>query len=304
MSRWRYLTFILALLALTLLASRLPAQSEAALKQYFEGRTVTVRIAMPGTEDGIDLYPGNDPPLDFPRYADRLKDNGTAIRSGESVMITKIKVKSKLIEFQLGGGGYGTMGDETSSGVSVSSAEKTKREKNLESELKRETDPVKKRAMREELDDLRNDRERENARNRAAVADAEETKKQTIRQRRLEGGSRFNLRYRENVPASALTPQSIKQALAGYLLFDEPSADASPLQPAAPAEAPAPTVSGLPRKGMLLADADALLGAPQKTSERMEGRLKVVTRTYSAAAGKITAEFVEGVLIRYTASSN
>ena len=197
---------------------RLQAQSEAVLRQHFEGKTVTMKLAMPGTEDGVDIYPTAETPLDFPRYADRLKDNGTAIRSGESVMITKIKVKSKLIEFQLGGGGYGTTGDETSSNVGVSSTPKTKREKNLEAELKRETDPNKQRDMREEIDKLRSDREREDARNRASVAEAQEQKKLNIRQRRLEGGSRFNIRYRDGVPASALTPESIKQALAEYVV--------------------------------------------------------------------------------------
>ena len=52
----------------------------------------------------------------------------------------------------------GTMGDETSSNVSVSSAPKTKREQNLEGELRRETDPARKRAMKEELDELRKER--------------------------------------------------------------------------------------------------------------------------------------------------
>jgi hypothetical protein len=294
----------IALPALVLLlgVSRLPAQSEAALRQHFEGKTVTTKLAMPGTEYGVDIYPTAETPLDYPRYADRLKDYGTAIRSGESVMVTKVKVKSKLIEFQLEGGGYGTSGDETSSNVSVSSTPKTKREKNLEAELKRETDPNKQREMKEEIDQLRTDREREDARNRASVAEAQEQKKENIRQRRLEGGSRFNIRYRDGVPTSALTPESIKQALAEYVSFEGALAGPTPLQPAG--GEPTPSKSGLPRKGMLMTEADELLGTPQKTSERMEGRLKVVTRVYSTGAGLVSAEFVEGVLIRYTASSN
>src|SRR5215210_6853941 len=127
-------------LAFCLLTHTLLAQSEAALKERLEGRPVTLKLAMPGTEDGVDIYPGADKPLDYPRYASRLKNYGTAIGSGESAMVTKIKVKSGLIEFQLDGGGYGTMGDETSSNVNVSSAPKTKREQNLEGELRRETD--------------------------------------------------------------------------------------------------------------------------------------------------------------------
>jgi mannitol/fructose-specific phosphotransferase system IIA component len=35
----------------------------------------------------------------------------------------------------------------------------------------------------------------------------------------------------------------------------------------------------------------------------MEGKLKVVTRAYTSK-GKVTAEFVEGVLFRYTVTSD
>ena len=31
------------------------AQSEAQLKQHFEGRRVTLKIAMPGAEEGVDI---------------------------------------------------------------------------------------------------------------------------------------------------------------------------------------------------------------------------------------------------------
>ena len=300
----RRLFAILLLLA----PAQVYAQSEAALREYFEGRTVRVKIAMPGTEDGVDVYPGTAKPIDFPRHASRLKKNGTALRAGDEALVTKVKVKSKLIEFQLDGGGYGTMGDETSSSVGVPDAPKTKREENLESELKREQDPAKRRAIKEELDDLEADRERENARNRASVAEAEESKKANIRQRRLEGGSRFNIRYNAGVPSSALTPDAVKEALAAYVEFTPVASESpAPAMPLAGSVAPPASPSaagGLPSKGMLVADVDRLLGTPQKTSDRMEGRLKVISRVYSTNSGRVTAEFVEGVLIRYTVTSN
>ena len=295
----------LATLLMCLVPAVLRGQSEATLRQYFEGRTVTVKIAMPGTEDGVDIYPGTAKPLDYPRHASRLKGNGTALKAGDDALVTKIKVKSNLIEFQLDGGGYGTMGDETSSSVSVAQAPKTKREQNLEAELKREQDPAKRRDMKEELDDLKAERERENSRNRASVAEAEESKKANIRQRRLEGGSRFNIRYKNGVPASALTPEAVKEALAAYVEFPEPeTAPPSPMPIAANDPATRPAASGLPSKGMLLADVDRLLGTPSKTTDRMEGRLKVTTRVYPTDKGQVTAEFVEGVRIRYTMTSN
>jgi len=291
-----------ALLALLLLPLRAEAQSEAALKDYFEGKSVTLKLAMPGTEAGVDIYPADPKPLDYPRYADRLKDNGTAIRAGQQARVTKVRVKGSHIEFQLDGGGYGTMGDDTSPDVSVPSTGKSKRERNLEGELKRETDPDRRREIKEELDDLRKDREREDARNRAEVADASEQKKENIRQRRLEGGSRFNLRYRDALPASALTPEGLKGALAEYVSFEDAPALAGMPVTSAPA-ASAPAAPGMPRKGMSAPEVEALLGAPVDSAERKEGRLTVMTRSYRAPSGRMTAEFVEGVLIRYSITS-
>jgi hypothetical protein len=293
------------LASLTLWVPALAAQSEPELKQFFEGRTVTPKLAMPGTEDGIDIYPGTTRPLEYPRYADRLKDNGTSIKAGEPVIITKIKVKPKLIEFQLGGGGYGTFGDETGN-VSATQAPKTNRERNLEAQLKRETDPARKRAIRGELDDLRAEREREDARNRSAVAEAQEHRKQNVRQRRLEGGSRFNIRYRDGVPVSALTPEAVMAALAEYLDFGQLRTTASAPSDVREQIGPQPEKprrGGLPRKGMLAQEVDAQLGPPATSKERKEGTLRVQTREYSTPEGRITGEFVEGVLIRYTVTS-
>ena len=290
--------WLLALAGLTYAAAPLGAQSETVLKEYFEGRTVAPKLAMPGTEDGVDVYPGSPRPLDYSRYASRLKEYGTAIRAGEPVMVTKVKLKSKHIEFQLGGGGYGTFGDETSSQVSTEPAPKTKREKNLEAELQRVTDPARKRALKEELDDLKSAREREDARNRSAVAEAEEHRKSNIRQRRLEGGSRFNLRYVDHVPPEALRPEAVIRAL-------EPFVDFGQLQPETPASIPAgrPVPAGPLRKGMLLQEVDQALGAATASAERKEGSLKVTQRKYSSPMGQVTADFVEGVLVRYSLTS-
>lgn len=301
--------WLLAFPMLLSLAAPLTAQSEADLRRHFEGKRVTLRIDMPGTEQGVDIYPGTERPLDYPRYASRLKDHGTAIEAGEDAMITKIRVKSSHIEFQLDGGGYGTMGDETSSSVPVESSPKSKREKNLEAELKREKDPVRRRALQEELDDLRSAREREDARNRAQVAVAEEQKDQNIRQRRLAGGSRFNVRYRGDLPAAVLMPQGLEAALAEYVTFPQLPVNTSATG-AAPAAAGSATgdsaapASPLPRKGMTAAELEQMLGTPVQTAERSEGTLRVVTRTYRYPEGQVTAEFVEDVLIRYSMTSD
>src|SRR6267143_1838162 len=95
------------------------AQTEADLKRYFEGKHVTLMMDMPATKDGVNVYPEREQPLNYSEYANRLKQHGASVRRGEQIMVTKVKVKDKHIEFQLGGGGYGTAGDETDSSVNV-----------------------------------------------------------------------------------------------------------------------------------------------------------------------------------------
>jgi hypothetical protein len=276
------------------------AQSEAELKEYFEGRTVTVKIDMPATDDGIDVWPGAKPPIDFTRYAKRVKATGTAVHAGDAIVVTKVKVKDKLIEFQLGGGGFGTFGDNTSSNVYVHSAEKTQREKNLERDVKTEKDPAKKRAMQEELDGLRKDREREDARNQAAVAEAEEKKKENIRRQALAAGSRFNLRYKDRVPSEAITPDAVMDALAEYVDFGGAPATVSTGSPLTNSDLRPATL----RKGLTRAETDDILGQPKATKEGKEGTLHTLTATYESQLGRVEALFVEGILVRYSVSSD
>jgi hypothetical protein len=196
------------------------AQTEDDLKNYFEGKRVEVKIDMPATKDGINVYPKRNRPIDFGKYSQSLKTFGTSLLEGDRVMITKIKVKDKHIEFQLGGGGYGTFGDESAS-VYVPTASKSRREKNLEKDIKYETDERRRRRMREELDYLRRDRRREDNQNRAEAAVAEEIAKSRIQEKRLQAGSRFNIRFDRKITADDLTPEVIMDALAEYFYFSD-----------------------------------------------------------------------------------
>ena len=94
------------------LPTRGHAQDEARLRRALEGKRVTLQIDMPATSAGVDLFPGTSRPLDFGKYAGRLKSAGTAYKQGETAIITKVRVKGDNIEIQLGGGGYGTFGDQ------------------------------------------------------------------------------------------------------------------------------------------------------------------------------------------------
>jgi hypothetical protein len=300
-----------ALFALSFVAAALPAfaQSEPELKDFFEGKSVRVKLDMPATQQGIDLYADARRPINFEEYSARVKATGIAIRAGDSVMVTKVRVKEKLIEFQLAGGGYGTFGDDTSGTVYTGATPKSNREKDLERLVKSETDAARKRRLQRELDDLKAERAREDIRNQSAAAAASEAKKSRIADTRLHSGSRFNIRYQNGVPPG-LGPDGIMRALSEYVDFpfatdravDRPQPAASRTSLAQETRRP-PAGGGTIRKGMTMAEVDGSLGEPEKSTTRSEGTLKVITAIYSRDDQRITAEFVEGVLIRYSIAS-
>jgi hypothetical protein len=273
------------------------AQDEAALKAAFERQRVTVRIDMPGSDDGVDVRVQtgivSSINLDLPRYRNDLKRYGTAIRAGDSAMVTLVKVKKDIIEFQLDGGGFGTFGDNTSTSSNIPLVEKTAREKTLENQLKTEKDADKRRSMQSELDRLRDRREFENRRIRADRERDEEIKRERVAADRLRGGSRFNIRYKDRVPPGVHV-EDLRTALAEFVDFRDAAPAAVNLPPLEPARV---------RKGMLRGDAEKLYGRPEKTSQKTLGEFTVVTLVFVSGEQRITADFVEDVLVRYTISS-
>lgn len=278
------------------LAAPAAAQSEAELKSAFEGRRITLRIDMPGDSDGVDVHADAKRAVDFNKYKDALKRHGTAIHVGETVVVTLVKLKKDLIEFQLGGGGFGTLGDDTSTSANLRLPERTSRERDLEKRIKDEDDRDRRRRLERDLDDLRERRERETARIMAERERIEEQKRERIAEQRLRAGSRFNIRYEDRVPAG-MRPEDLMAALAEYVDFGG--------RPG-PRESPAPPPSGditLVRKGLLRVEAERLFGTPASASERREGALTVTTLVFTIADQRITAEFVDEVLVRYTIMS-
>jgi hypothetical protein len=295
--------FAAVALVMAVLAVPAGAQNEGALKTFFEGKRVVSRIDLPGTSDGVDVKADSDGQIDSRQYGDRLKTYGTALRAGDLAVVTLVKVKKDVIEFQLSGGGYGTFGDDTSTSVSIPGVEKSSREKELERLLKDEKDDRDRRELEREQNDLRDRRERENRRIEAERVAARAIKQEQIAERRLHGGSRFNIRYADAVPRD-IGPEGVMVALAKYLDFSELGW---------PAASPRPSVTGVVasqagdltlRKGMTRADAERLLGPSQQSTDRREGNVTIVTLVFLRADERITAEFIEDVLVRYTIASN
>ena len=285
------------------LAAPAAAQNEDALRSFFEGKRVALKIDMPGTSDGVDVRPDAGRALDYRQYGDRLKAYGVALRAGDSAAVTLVKVKKDLIEFQLSGGGFGTFRDDSSSSVSIPSVQKSDREKELEKSVREETDSRRKRELREQLEDVRNRRERENRRIDVERIWAEERKKERIAWERLHGGSRFNLRYSGAVPAG-IRPEEVMAALAEYVDFSAAGLETQTEDalPAAAVES-RPSPGSLPRKGMTRAEAEREFGSPTEVSDHREGGLAVTTLVFVRDEQRIATEFVEDVMVRYTITS-
>src|SRR6185436_21188869 len=119
-----------------------------------------------------------------------------------------------------------------------SSSSKTSRESDLERRIKAETDRTRKREMQDELDDLRRDRQRRDDRRRREVEDYNILASERDRAKALRSGSRFNLRFKKDVPQGALTADGVfdymtKWATAG----SGPAPRADKPAPSHPAEA-------------------------------------------------------------------
>jgi hypothetical protein len=283
----------------TAVASPAAAQNEAALKSFFEGQRVTVRIDMPGTSDGVNVYADARRPMDMGEYRNDLKKFGTALRAGQSAMVTLIKVKNDLIEFQLDGGGFGTFGDDTSTSVYMPLVQKSEHEKELERKIRDEDDRERRHRMERERDELRERRERENRRIQIEKERAEERKAERVAERRLTGGSRFNVRYDDHVPPG-MRPEDMMAALAEYVDFRGLELDRGVrLQPERLDAADITTL----HKGMSRADVERAFGRAAEASQKTIGDVTVTTLVFVVNDQRVSAEFVEDILVRYTITS-
>jgi hypothetical protein len=94
----RQFAIVVSLLFLTITAQ---GQSAKAIQTFFEGKQVVLRIDMPGTSSGVNLYPERSRALDYREYSERLKTHGIALEAGSVASINRLKVKSNHLELQL-----------------------------------------------------------------------------------------------------------------------------------------------------------------------------------------------------------
>ena len=281
---------------------------------YFSGKQVLVKIDMPGTQKGIDLRFNKPSPMDWKEYSSRLKQCGAAIRKGDIARVTTVVVKKDMIEFQLDGGGFGTFGDDTNTTVVAKVVPKSDYEKSLEQQIANTDDPDKKRQLQRDLDRERARRERQDAINQSAAQVASQIKAQQVMDKRMQGGSRFNLRWQGSIPAEQLTPDAVMARLSEYIDFSGLQAGEAP-QPAAPPMGPAisPQPPNQPppasptaqlQRGMSLNDVANLLGQGKLLSDST-GDNGLKTQVYEYVSGDRRAEvtFVEGTVVKFSITS-
>jgi hypothetical protein len=300
------------------LAAPVAAQTEAELKRAFEGQYVVVRMEMPATHKGVDLNPAREPSVDFSAYSARLREFGVAIREGDRVLVTSVRVKKKNIEFHLGGGGYGVWGDDSGS-VYVPSADKSRREKDLEKRIKDERDPDRRRRMKRELDDLKDDRHREDRDREAEKRYLEEQKKSEIADKRLDAGSRVNIWIpEETLAGGAPTPAQLRRMLAPVIDFgdDGPrprltssngrdsrdSREVERRDDDRRSSGPAGSDADL-RRGMSTEDVHDLLGKPVRSKAGKQGELATLTEWYESGDRVTEVTYAAGVVIKFSTSS-
>src|SRR5271156_3573397 len=264
-------------LGAVLLAVAFPLLSFAAqngadpIVSYFSGKQVVIKIDMPGTQKGIDLRYNNSTPMNWKEYSSRLKQFGAAIHKGDVARITTIVVKKDMIEFQLDGGGFGTFGDDTNTTVAAKVIPKSDYEKSLEQQIANTDDPDKKRQLQRDLDRERARRDRENAINQRAAQVASQIKAQQVADKRLTGGSRFNLRWSKSIPENELSSDAIMNLLADYVDFSglqaggaapaaAPTGGIAPASQPGPSQSPSASPTEQLQRGMSLNDVANLLG--------------------------------------------
>jgi hypothetical protein len=82
------------------------AQTESELKKLFEGKSVTFRIDMPATSDGVNIYPEKAHSINYTEHHKRLKTHGATLLRGESARVTELRIGDGQIDVDFASTGF------------------------------------------------------------------------------------------------------------------------------------------------------------------------------------------------------
>ena len=279
------------IVAMVSLAVGLQAQDEKALREAFEGRLVAPLLAMPATTRGVNVFPHRRDALDNLELEEALEKYGVGVERGQAIQITRIKVKRKHIEFQLGAGGVRQEPRvESSVYVGESAAER-----NLRDRIKNARSESEKKNLERELARLRYERQREEDQRRREAEAAQQAlvAENTAEEWAMKAGARFNVRFDSRVPKGVMTQEGFSSLLARWVDFEPP--------PEAGNAVPLASLSKL-RKGLTFDEVEQVVGKPGACEDGTVGDLDVSNCKWGLTEGSLDAQFVGGVLVKYTAA--
>ena len=130
----------------------------------------------------------------------------------------------------------------------------------------------------------------------------------------MRGGSRFNLRWSGSIPADQLTPEAVMKLLADYIDFTGQQAAGAALSAQTVAAAPSQSLgsnspTGSPtaqlKRGMKMDEVTQLFGQGKQVSQSVSGDgLKTQVVEYVSGDRRVDVTYVEGLVVRYSISSN
>ncbi len=183
-----------------------PETPEDRIKRSLEGRQMLVKMDMPASDIGVNVFVDNsEVTLDADNYKKLVKDSGVSIRQGSRPRITGVKFAGGGIELELDGGG--SPGRDWVVGRVVldqpAPVAKSDRELELERRLPAETTSAAIAFVRSDLDAERMRRLEQDERNRAAFGRALALRNEYIAENRKNWGSKLRIIIRsrkETVP--------------------------------------------------------------------------------------------------------
>lgn len=210
---------ILAISCVAAFAQNAREQAEATLIQTFRLTSVTVKVPMPATAKGIEIAANKQNSTDAEKNQKRLKTYGTAIGSGESVLVTGVRVTKGEISFELSGGGApeGKLGE--SAGVPYFPAPASTKESRAVARVNSgETGLLDQENVHSTVRREQSQRQQNNARNQTEYAGRLKDAIERERAMRLRMGSRFVIKF-DGADTASITPDELKRILADYVAF-------------------------------------------------------------------------------------
>ena len=187
------------------------------LQKDITGAVVLIKLDMPATSHGLEVWPDRADPIAEKEYLERIK-RGIALHAGETSWVSEVRVGPKSLDILLGGGGYNYIMDAGASAAAGHGiAEKSQEQLQLETDIMGAATGTDHTGM-ESLNELSR-RRNELERKRLAGTQEEGAAPIVARSRADLAGSRFTIRFEGKLPPEDITVAYIRQTLAEYLDF-------------------------------------------------------------------------------------